>query len=86
MQSKTKTKKAWILCAIIFLLSTLINSCHSYNPAFFHGYDVLNPDPIVRMNPLDTTADGHFIVNREFLEWVQELQLEIKRLRERLDK
>jgi hypothetical protein len=35
------------------------------------------------MNPLDVTPDGNFVVNREFLQWVQELQLEIKRLRER---
>ena len=38
------------------------------------------------MNPLRFDDDGNAVVNAAFLEWVIELQQEIKRLREELKK
>lgn len=35
---------------------SLSPACHSYNPALYPSYDVLNPGPEVRMNPLGFTV------------------------------
>jgi len=59
-----------------------ISECHSYNPALYPSYDVLNPGPEVRMNPLGFDKDGNAIVNQAFLLWVYELKAEVKKLRE----
>jgi len=62
-----------------------ISSCTAYNPALYPSYDVLNPGPEVRKNPLRTTEDGNFVVNEAFLMWVQELKEEILNLRRQED-
>jgi hypothetical protein len=59
-------------------------ACHSYNPALYPSYDVLNPGPEVRMNPLGFDKDGNAIVNQAFILWVYELKEEIKKLRAEL--
>jgi hypothetical protein len=56
-------------------------SCAKYNPSLFPSYDVLNPGEEVRKNPLGFTTDGNIIVNAAFIQWVSELQAEIKKLR-----
>jgi len=58
----------------------LIN-CVGYSPSLYPSYDVLNPGPEVRLNPLAVTEDGNFIVNEAFLMWTLELKEEIKKLR-----
>jgi len=57
------------------------SSCTNYSPTLYQGYDVLNPPAIIKANPLGITEDGNFIVNPEFLRYVKELQLEVRRLR-----
>ena len=56
------------LSVIVFLIQT--NSCTSYNPALYPGYDVLNPSAEVQKNPIAyiDVKDGE-IVN---VEWVNE--------------
>jgi uncharacterized protein YigE (DUF2233 family) len=61
----------------------LIN-CTTYNPSLFPSYDVLNPGEEVRINPLNATPDGNFIVNEAFIFWVSELKAEILKLRKEL--
>jgi hypothetical protein len=70
----------WLLSAIFFL--TLI-SCHSYNPALYPSYDVLNPGQEVRINPIKVNDDGTYVVNEAFLIWVYELRMEIIKLRKK---
>jgi hypothetical protein len=69
-----------MLCVSFFFLSS---SCHSYNPALYPSYDVLNPGPEVRLNPLAFTPDGNLIVNQAFILWVEELKQEIIKLRKK---
>lgn len=68
---------------LLLLLCFLIISpgCHKYNPALYPSYDVLNPGPEVRINPLSFDKDGNAIVNQAFILWVYELKEEIKKLR-----
>lgn len=68
----------WLLTATLCLSSL---SCRSYNPSLFPSYDVLNPGPEVRANPLRFTDDGNMVVNQAFMQWVGELQQEILKLR-----
>ena len=65
---------------------TISPACHSYNPALYPSYDVLNPGPEVRMNPVAFDKDGNAIVNQAFILWVYELKAEVKKLREELRK
>lgn len=61
------------------------SSCaRPYNPALYPSYDVLNPGPEVRQNPLGFDKDGNAIVNQAFILWVYELKEEVKKLREEL--
>jgi hypothetical protein len=59
----------------------LTEACSRYNPALYPSYDVLNPGPEVRLNPLAFTEDGNLIVNQAFIRWVDELKREIIKLR-----
>jgi hypothetical protein len=71
------------LWLIYFLTISLgLTSCHSYDPSLYPSYDVLNPGPEVRMNPLGFDTDGNAIVNLAFIAWVDELKAEVKKLRE----
>jgi hypothetical protein len=65
----------------VIILALALPSCVRYNPALFPSYDVLNPGPEVRLNPIGFTADGNVIVNPQFIQWVDELKQEIIRLR-----
>ena len=76
-RSKRVKRKIWI----VFAISCFIISCTGYNPVFYPGYDVLNPSEAVRMNPLGFTDDGNVIVNTAYIQWVDDLQAEIERLR-----
>lgn len=67
-----------LLCVSFCLISS---SCTAYNPALYPSYDVLNPGPEVRLNPLGFTDNGNVIVNPAFILWVDELQSEIRKLR-----
>lgn len=72
-------KKRTLTGLIIFSILILSWSCKPYlNP---NSYDVLNPPAVIKANPLGITEDGNFIVNPEFLKYVKELQLEVRRLR-----
>jgi hypothetical protein len=57
------------------------SGCRHYNPSLYPSYDVLNPGPEVRLNPLSVTAEGNFVVNAAFIAWVDELKQEIIKLR-----
>jgi len=59
-------------------------SCTGYDPSLYPSYDVLNPGAEVKLNPLSVTDDGNFIVNAAFLFWVNELKIEVKKLRRQL--
>lgn len=70
----------------LLLLAAIAISCVHYNPALYPSYDVLNPGPEVRKNPISITEDptskeSLFIVNSTFLQWVDELKREILKLR-----
>ena len=67
--------------SLVFALCFISGSCTQYNPSLYTGYDVLNPGPEVTMNPIGTTEDGNFEVNKFFIMWVDELQTEIIKLR-----
>jgi hypothetical protein len=41
---------------LLICFITLSPACHSYNPALYPSYDVLNPGPEVRANPLGFAA------------------------------
>jgi len=41
---------------LLICFISLSPACHSYNPALYPSYDVLNPGPEVRMNPLGFTV------------------------------
>jgi hypothetical protein len=73
-----------LLLLICFL--SLSPACHSYNPALYPSYDVLNPGPEVTMNPLSFDKDGNAVVNQAFILWVYELRQEVKKLRAELEK
>jgi len=78
------SRTAIVTLSLIFCLSF---SCHrGYNPALYPSYDVLNPGPEVRLNPLAFTDDGNLIVNQAFILWVEELKQEIIRLRKEIRK
>ena len=90
--SSRSTKKALGLASALAMLLTLmfyllaLAACTNYNPALYPSYDVLNPGPEVRKNPLSISEDPvtHepvFVVNAQFLLWVDELKTEILKLR-----
>jgi len=83
-RSKTAIGTFWLICFLTISLG--LTSCHSYNPALYPSYDVLNPGLEVRMNPLGFDADGNAIVNQAFILWVYELKAEVKKLRAELEK
>lgn len=43
---------------MLFVTLCLISQCTGYNPAFYPSYDVLNPGPEVRENPLGWIPAG----------------------------
>jgi len=63
------------LCAAAFLAAA---SCR-YEPQLYPAKDVLQPGPEVKI--IAITQDGNVIVNKAFMLWVEDLKLEIKRLR-----
>jgi hypothetical protein len=74
-----------LICSVCVILCLSYNACTNYNPSFYPSYDVLNPGAEVRANPLRITDDGYFVVNQAFLMWVEDLKLEIQRLRKELE-
>jgi len=70
----------WLILIILAFVLALA-SCSRYNPALYPSYDVLNPGPEVRKNPIAFTADGNLIVTPAFIQWVDELKQEIIKLR-----
>jgi hypothetical protein len=73
----------WYFFLLILVGVVLLSGacCSRYNPSLYPSYDVLNPGPEVRLNPLSFTADGNLIVNTAFIAWVEELKQEIIKLR-----
>ena len=75
----------------------IVNSCVSYDPNLYTGYDILNPSAEVRENPIAWVENGEVVndegvkvdiakgvvVNEAFLLWVYELKEEIKKLRKK---
>ena len=74
-------------------------SCVGYDPSLYPGYDILNPGPEVRMNPLgivdagtEISDDGkiiilkenQFVVNQAFLTHYKELWNAVAELRKQL--
>jgi len=41
---------------LLICFISLSPACHSYNPALYPSYDVLNPGPEVRINPVGFTV------------------------------
>lgn len=87
-----------LLRSIILLIfvSFFLSSCTAYNPSMYPSYDVLNPGPEVRLNPIGFVTPGtmievdgkkveaaetYTVVNDAFMMWVFELKEEIKKLR-----
>ena len=68
-----------MLCVISFLAS----SCH-YEPSLYPVKDVLHPSEDVKI--IAITEDGNVLVNEAFILWVEDLKLEIIRLRKELEK
>ncbi len=106
MRAKEKISRRLLAGGILALFAGFFfYSCPgSYNPSLYPSYDVLNPGPEVRVNPLGFTVldpktgsvsiswdkladgrskDGLFLVNKDFLQWVYELQAEIKKIRKK---
>lgn len=88
MRSDPRTASRWatgiMTVFALFILSAVLlalSGCTQYNPALYPSYDVLNPGPAVRLNPLSVNPDGTFVVNAQFLQWVDELKAEIVKLR-----
>lgn len=79
--AKKRSRKKMILALLICVSICLSCSCTGYDPSLYPSYDVLNPGPEVKLNPLRVTDDGNFVVNEAFLMWVGELKEEIKKLR-----
>jgi len=67
------------LCVISFL----VNSCH-YEPSLYPVKDVLYPSEDVKI--IAVTEDGDIVVNEAFILWVEDLKVEIIRLRKELEK
>ena len=79
----------------IVVLFLVLSGCISYHPAFFPGYDILNPNLEVRINPIAwidnneiVNDDGErivivsgIIVNEAYILWTYDLKAEIIRLR-----
>ena len=101
----TKGKRSENLLKIGILISfascfLITNSCVSYDPTLYQGYDILNPGPEVRANPLGWVEAGiivndkgekvdimtGIVINEAFLLWVYELKEEVKKLRQELAK
>ncbi len=96
---KRNGKSSWLRASVgIFLLCALLFSTDAcagrYNPSLYPSYDVLNPGPEVRANPVGfVAADGRAldekgqilaagtVVNDAFLLWVHELKEEVEKLR-----
>ena len=77
-----KMRKRTLTGLIIFSILILSWSCASIgyiNPSL--GYDVLDPPQVIKDNPLGVTEDGNLIVNPELMQYIKELQLEVRRLR-----
>ena len=72
-----------LLFATFFFLSA-ISCCPKYKVDLGVGYDVLQPNAEVKLNPLAFTPDGNLIVNPAFIQWTLELEQEIVRLRKYL--
>jgi len=68
-----------MLCVVLFLA----NSCH-YEPSLYPVKDVLHPGEDVKI--IAVTDDGNVTVNEAFILWVEDLKLEIIRLRRELEK
>lgn len=68
----------WLLFASLIL----VGSCH-YDPNLWPIADVLKPNPEVEI--IGFTDDGHVIVNKTYILWVEALKDEIKRLRAKLE-
>jgi len=68
-----------MLCVVSFLTI----SCH-YEPSLYPVKDVLYPNEDVKI--IAVTDDGNVLVNEAFILWVEDLKLEIIRLRRELEK
>jgi len=75
-----------ILISVLFVSLCFLtqSNCTQYNPSLYPSYDVLNPGQEVLANPVRITDDGYFVVNGAYIQWVDELQAEIVRLRKAL--
>lgn len=83
-QTASRWATGILVCFVLFVFFAILlalTGCTQYNPALYPSYDVLNPGPEVRLNPLSVNPDGTFVVNAAFLMWVDELKAEIIKLR-----
>ena len=98
---KRRSGKRAILALLISVSICLGISCTGYDPSLYPGYDLLNPGPEVRKNPLGivetgTTIfddgkiiilqDNQFVVNQAYLTHYRELWDEVAKLRKELRK
>lgn len=87
-----------ILVLLIFVSICSGHNCTGYDPSLYPGYDVLNPGPEVKMNPLGIVLAGteiiddgeivilgrnQFVVNQAYLTHYRELWDEVKKLRKK---
>lgn len=74
----------WLTALVLVALA--LAGCAHYNPSLYPSYDVLNPGPEVRKNPISISEDpvtheSVFIVTQAFILWVDELKQEVLKLR-----
>jgi len=80
---------------MIFGIFLNLNACAPYDPTLYPSYDILNPGPEVRANPIAYVKDGRvedcdhneiyiadgYVVNEAYMFWTQELFEEVEKLR-----
>jgi len=74
----------YVLASCILIAGLLsVNSCSQYDPALYPVTDVLVPGGEVEIVGFQ---DGNVIVTPEYIIWVEDLKIEIIRLRKLLEK
>ena len=81
---RSRRKILYVLASCILIAGLLsVNSCSQYDPALYPVTDVLVPGGEVEIVGFQ---DGNVIVTPEYIIWVEDLKIEIIRLRKLLEK
>ena len=58
---------------LLFVIFSISINCTGYNPAFYPSYDVLNPGPEVRKNPLAVITISASLISEGLFEYDGEI-------------